>query len=247
MVKIKEIDSKIYKISELKDDVFISPFYIFDLAESIGLEQISEARAGVKLKIHEMWVTALFSLGLGKSKGFINPEFYVACVADSNPDTRLLIVDHGKHDPKSMIGLESCEITRHGSLSNDLSDRLKDKMGKFYRTGTCIIVWINKKDTITAAEVDKCVRSHNSRAFNIFLMYFTPNTVELMPLSTMRPSEEGIDWREVKLIPFQYREEERAFKNYHAAIELKSGPDINDKQTSIKDWTFIKNLQLLAE
>ena len=240
----EELAFKAYKVSELAEGVFVSPFHIFRLAEYVGVEELSKARKGAKLKLHEMWVTALFSLGLKKSKHFVSPEFYISLVDANAPDTRVFIIDPGQTKPSQRAGWERLEITRYEKNSDDIKDVLGKKLKMGYDSNTRIIVWINKRDELAIAEIDNFVKKHNVNNFKVFILSFTEDAVELMPLFTARPSELGADYRKIKLIQFQYRERERSIRNRYGALELSIKQNLSTHEEWFEGALRVQDIQL---
>ena len=197
-----------YKLSELPDNLMLSPKFLFDWWDGVierfgGQVALDNKSPDFKLA-RELWVAAVFACCKRVSS---NKEHWVSAVSDTDPDALVAYFETDDIGAKRQI--YQIEVTEYDNNSESLEQTLKKKLDKAYHPTTRIVCYITrtKKDfELKLEELMDFVSSNNPRNYEVWLLGgFTPkrdtaqNPQKLFCLTTGEDYQ--VDMAEEKLMP----------------------------------------------
>lgn len=188
------IDSLSSNISELKDmGHFVSPYNIFALVDEIGLDSILECKNSIDKEIFELWVTALFSLGMDSH----NQAHYVRPVRDNVPDTEILTAKYESGD----IQETKIEITQYRKHSENIYEIIKKKLMKRYDEDTVVVVLADKKEEIYVADLYEFIHKNNSDNRRLYIIggVGDENRMKIVPCGEIKSTLDEKEWVEINI------------------------------------------------
>ena len=121
--------------------------------ERIGLYPTLESRSSIDKRIVELWIAAVFTLGLDRGR-----DYYVRLVSDDPPDVEVLAIDRKNPATLNVVGVE---ITQHGRHSKSVVDVIGKKLLKRYKDRTVLVVLVEQSASISVADLYEFIRKNN--------------------------------------------------------------------------------------
>lgn len=197
-----------YKLSELPDNLMLSPKFLFDWWDGVierfgGEVALTNKSPDFKLA-RELWVAGVFACCKRLSS---KKEHWVSAVSDEAPDALVAYfdVDHiGANRQMYQI-----EVTEYDNNSDGLQQTIKKKLDKAYHPTTRIICYMTRTNgdfEVNLKELMDFVQANNPRNYEVWLLGgFTPkrdsaiNPQKLFCLTTGEDYQ--IDMDEEKQVP----------------------------------------------
>ena len=114
---------------------FVTPSLVMSLVERVGRASVLDSRQPTDKQIAELWVAALFTLGLSDDSAY-----YVRSVREDPPDVDVLVVDRAD-GRLSAIRVEVAQCTKY---SQSVFEVIGKKLLKSYHDGTVIVVLVEQ-------------------------------------------------------------------------------------------------------
>ncbi|HSW92055.1 MAG TPA: hypothetical protein VLG09_05400 [Candidatus Saccharimonadales bacterium] len=198
----------IYRLSELPDNLMLSPKFLFDWWDGVierfgGEVALTNKSPDFKLA-RELWVAAVFACCKRLSS---QKEHWVSTVSDEAPDAWVAYFDIDNIGANRQI--YQIEVTEYDNNAVSLEQVLKKKLDKAYHPTTRIVCYMTrtKSDfTVNLKELMEYVQINNPRNYEVWLLGgFTPkrdtakNPQKLFCLTTGEDYQ--VDMAEEKLVP----------------------------------------------
>lgn len=197
-----------YKLSELPDNIMLSPKYLFDWWD--GVINLHGAETAIKNKgpdfklARELWVAAVFACCKRLSS---KKEHWVSVVLDEAPDALVAYFD--LDDKGANRQIYPIEVTVFDDNSESIEKTIVKKLKKAYDQTTRIVCYITCADNnpeINLKSLSKYVGINNPRNYEVWLLGgFTPKkSVAKNPqkLTCLTSGEDyQIDVAKEKLVP----------------------------------------------
>ena len=197
-----------YKLSELPDNLMLSPKFLLDWWDGvIGIfgDEIALTNKSSDFKLaRELWVAAVFACCKRLSSG---KEHWVSTVSDQAPDALVAYFDVDHIGANRQI--YPIEVTEYDDNAESLEQVIKKKLDKAYTPTTRIICYMTRsKDSfeLNLKEIADFVKKNNPRDYEVWLLGgFKPERDEAKNPQKLfcLTSQEGyqIDMAEEKLVP----------------------------------------------
>jgi hypothetical protein len=161
-----------YKLSELPDNLMLSPKFLFDWWDGViekygGEVAISNKSPDFKLA-RELWVAGVFACCKRLSS---KKEHWVAAVTDQAPDALVAFFD--LDDIGANRQIYQIEVTEYDRHSVSLEKTLKKKLDKAYHPTTRIVCYMTHSDPnskLNLDEIAKYVKSNNPSGYEVWLL-----------------------------------------------------------------------------
>jgi len=161
-----------YKLSELPDNLMLSPKFLFDWWDGVidkfgGEVALTNKSPDFKLA-RELWVACVFACCKRLSS---EKEHWVSAVSDQAPDALVAYFD--LDDIGANRQIYQIEVTEYDSHSESLQQTLKKKLDKAYHPTTRIICYMthSKEDSmVNLDEIIEYVESNNPRNYEVWLL-----------------------------------------------------------------------------
>lgn len=198
-----------YKLSELPDNLMISPKFLFDWWDQVvarcGAQRALEDKSADFKLARELWVAAVFACCKRLSS---NKEHWVSAVSDEAPDALVAYFDLDKIGTFRQI--YPIEVTEYERNSKSIEDVIKKKLSKAYTQVTRIVCYISRVDVTTfvdTVKLSKFVAKNNPHNYEVWVLgSFEPkkdNPKQPLKLFRLTGAIEDyqIDLADEKLVP----------------------------------------------
>ncbi len=199
-----------YKLSELPDNLMLSPKFLFDWWDGVidlyGSEvALNDKSPDFKLG-RELWVAAVFACCKRLSS---EKEHWVSAVSAEAPDAFVARFD--VDDVGAFREIYQIEVTEYDDNAESLQEVIKKKLDKAYDPTTRIVCYMTRRKgdfELNLKELADFVKDNNPRNYEVWLLGgFTPkrdkakNPQKLFCLTTGEDYQ--VDMAEEKLVPNQ--------------------------------------------
>jgi len=196
-----------YKLSELPDNLMISPKFLFDWWDLVighfGSERALNDKSADFRLARELRVSAVFACCKRLSS---NKEHWVAAVSDQAPDA--LVARFDLNHIGAFRQIYPIEVTEYGSNSASIEEVIKKKLDKAYTQVTRIVCYISRSDMtsfVDTVKLSEFVSKNNPSGYEVWVLgSFQPQkdtAVNPLKLFCLTASEDyQIDLAEEKLV-----------------------------------------------
>ncbi len=162
-----------YILSELPDNLMLSPKFFFDWWDGVtslygGEASLSNKSPDFKLA-RELWVASVFAVCMRLSS---NKEHWISAVSDIAPDALVAYFDIDDVGANRQIYL--IEVTEFDDNSTELKATLKKKLDKAYDQTTRIICYMTRKEDhgkkIDLPDLMEFVKNNNPRGYEVWIL-----------------------------------------------------------------------------
>ena len=197
-----------YKLSELPENLMISPKFLFDWWDEVITRCGAEKALGDKSPdfrlARELWVAAVFACCKRLSSG---KEHWVAAVSGEAPDALVAYFD--LDDIGALRQIYPVEVTEYERNSKSIEDVIKKKLDKAYTQVTRIVCYISRTDVtsfVDTAMLSEFVINNNPSDYEVWVLgSFEPQKdtpkEPLKLLCLTQGDDYQIDLAEEKLVP----------------------------------------------
>ena len=188
---------------------FVTPSLVMSLLDRIGRASVLDSRKPTDKQIAELWVAALFTLGLSDDSAY-----YVRPVREDPPDVEVLVVDRAD-GRLSAIRVEVAQCTRH---SQSVFEVIGKKLLKRYHDGTVIVVLVEQSLDIAAGEMFDFIRSNNLQNHRVYIVGggFKPQSIRIVPCFEV--PEPGTDEMAILNMDVRVDEASKGFLGYEGVV-----------------------------
>lgn len=197
-----------YKLSELPDNLMLSPEFLFDwwdgVIERFGGEVALMNKSPDFKLARELWVAAVFACCKRLSN---EKEHWISAVSDTDPDALVAYFEVDDIGAKRQI--YPLEVTEYGNNAESLEQTIKKKLDKAYDSTTRIVCYMTRTKgdfEVKLKELSDYVKTNNPRNYEVWLLGgfkskrdFAKNPLKLFCLTTGEDYQ--IDLAEEKLVP----------------------------------------------
>lgn len=197
-----------YKLSELPDNLMLSPKFLFDwwdgVVEQFGGEVALTNKSPDFKLARELWVAAVFACCKRLSS---EKEHWISAVSDTDPDALVAYFEVDEVGAKRQI--YPIEVTEYDNNAVSLQQVIKKKLEKAYGSTTRIVCYMTRTKgdfEVNLSELSDFVKANNPRNYEVWLLgSFTPkrdtakNPQKLFCLTTGEDYQ--VDMAEEKLVP----------------------------------------------
>lgn len=188
------VDSLTSNIAELGSmGHFVSPQNIFALVDEIGLDSILACRNTIDKRILELWVAAVFSLGLDSR----HRDCFVRPVSEEAPDVEILVSDCETHT----LDMIKVEVTQYSKYSKNMYEIIQKKLEKRYDRDTVVVVLVDRKERIFMGDLHQFIKSNNSENRQIYLLGGTGDEtrIKVVACREIKFNSDDIGWVEAEV------------------------------------------------
>lgn len=198
-----------YKLSDLPDNLMISPKFLFDwwdgVVDRYGSERALQDKSPDFKLARELWVAAVFACCKRLSS---EKEHWVAAVSNEAPDALAAYFDLDSVGTFRQI--YPIEATEYELNSKSIEDVLRKKLDKAYTQVTRIVCYISRSDTTTFVDTTKLsefVAKNNPNNYEVWVLgsFEAKRDNPKQPLKLFRLTgaieDYQIDLAEEKLVP----------------------------------------------
>lgn len=161
-----------YNLSELPDNLMLSPKFLFDwwgeVIERFGNEAALNNKSPDFKLARELWVAGVFACCKRLSSG---KEHWVSAVSDQAPDALVAYFDVDHIGANRQI--YQIEVTEYNKNSESIQHTLKKKLDKAYHPTTriiCYMTYVQGDGEVDVIEMMNYVKDNNPRNYEVWLL-----------------------------------------------------------------------------
>ena len=261
------------KVSQITDNVYVSPSCIFKLVEEQGgWDWISEQNSGLGEQLQELWIASLFVFG--NTPNTANKESYITKVSGSFPDIKVISLD-GLDQPWGngtaiQHEIRHIEVTTCTDYLPDFSKIITKKLKKYSTKNINILVFYKSKKArdYQLEKWLKCMKEHNTQDHYVYSLTAIKKAVlmDMIRYANESAGENIMDENEMSQYQYPYvilhlhtlrpinADTSRVGIKYADYIEVRGRKSrLEGVKTSLNAYTntstttFIRNVNLLFE